>query len=144
MPEGIENESINKRIENLYETTAKKIEGGAFKDALGEIFDFVRESNKFFDTEQPWITRDTDLNACKNTLYQCVQIIANLAILLHPFLPFSSEKVFTWLNIRDKWEKQSVPAGYHLPKIEILFQRIDKKVIETESEKLKEICSFAD
>lgn len=144
VPEGIENESINKRIENLYETTAKKIEGGAFKDALGEIFDFVRESNKFFDTEQPWITRDTDLNACKNTLYQCVQIIANLAILLHPFLPFSSEKVFTWLNIRDKWEKQSVPAGYHLPKIEILFQRIDKKVIETESEKLKEICSFAD
>ncbi|MBQ3514573.1 MAG: methionine--tRNA ligase [Lachnospiraceae bacterium] len=144
VPEGIENESINKRIENLYETTAKKIEGGAFKDALGEIFDFVRESNKFFDTEQPWITRDTDLNACKNTLYQCVQIIVNLAILLHPFLPFSSEKVFTWLNIRDKWEKQSVPAGYHLPEIEILFQRIDKKVIEVESEKLKEICSFAD
>ena len=62
---------------------------------------------------------------------------ANLAILLFPFLPFSSEKVCKWLGINNKWEKQSVSAGYLLPKVEILFQRIDKKVIEIETEKLK-------
>lgn len=139
VPEGVEQADISKQIEVLFETVGKKIECGAFKDALGEIFDFVRAANKFFDTEQPWITRDTDDKACKNTLYQCVQIIANLAVLLHPFLPFSSGKVFAWLDITDKWKKQSVSAGYHLPEIEILFQRIDKKVIEEESEKLKAI-----
>lgn len=77
--------------------------------------------------------------ACDNTLYQCVQIIANLAVLLSPFLPFSSEKVCKWLGINNKWVKQSVPAGYPLPEVEILFQRIDKKVIETESEKLSKL-----
>ena len=90
-------------------------------------------ANKFFDT-QPWITRVTNVGTCNNTLFNCVQIIANLAILLHPFLPFSSEKVYKWLNIRNVWEKQYLLTGYQLPKIEIWFERTDKKVIEEEKQ----------
>lgn len=136
IPAGIDNPSINNRIDALFVSVGKQIENGAFKDAITEIFDFVRNANKFFDSKQPWITRTTDTKACKNTLYQCVQIIANLAVLLSPFLPFSSAKVYKWLGINNKWEKQSVPAGYLLPEIDILFQRIDKKAIEIETEKL--------
>ena len=137
VPQGIDNPSINKRIEELFVSVGRQIENGAFKDAISEIFKFIRSANKFFDTEQPWITRTTDKRLCENTLYQCVQIIANLAVLLSPFLPFSSEKVCKWLGINNKWEKHSVSAGYLLPEVELLFQRIDKKVIETETEKLK-------
>ena len=68
-----------------------------------------------------------------------MQIIANLAVLLSPFLPFSSEKVLKWLDISSKWERQHVASGYLLPEVEILFRRIDKKVIEAETEKLKAI-----
>lgn len=139
VPKGNDNQNINKQIEVLYGSVGEKIENGAFKDAIDEIFEFIRSANKFFDTEQPWITRNTDKVACDNTLYQCVQIIANLAILLSPFIPFSSEKIFGWLNINNKWERQSVEAGYKLPEVEILFQRIDKSVIEIETEKLKAI-----
>lgn len=89
--------------------------------------------------ERPWITRTGDPPACANTLYQCVQIIANLAVLLAPFLPFSSEKVRRWLQIGNEWKKQSVRAGYVLPEVELLFQRIDKKVIGTETDKFKAI-----
>lgn len=136
VPEGKDSTEISRQIEDLFVTVGKRIESGLFKDALGEIFDFIRFANKFFDTEQPWNTRTSDEVACKNTLYRCVQIIANLAVLLYPFLPFSSEKVCRWLSINNKWEKQSVPAGYVLPEVEILFHRLDKKVIETETEKL--------
>ncbi len=137
VPQGTEDEALAGQIESLFGSVGRRIEGGAFKDAIGEIFDFVRTANKFFDTEKPWITRTTDEAACRNTLYQCVQIIANLAVLLFPFLPFSSEKVCGLLGISSKWEKQAVPAGYVIPKAEILFRRIDKEVIETESEKLR-------
>lgn len=136
VPEGDGNSLINEQTDNLYVSVGRKIENGDFKDAIDEIFDFVRSANKFFDSEQPWVTRNSDKKACDNTLYQCVQIIANLAVLLYPFLPFSSEKVCKWLGINNKWEKQTVPAGYHIPEVQILFQRIDKKVIETETEKL--------
>lgn len=136
VPEGTDDPFINEQTDNLFVSVGRQIENCAFKDAVAEIFDFVRSANKFFDSEQPWVTRNSDKKACDNTLYQCVQIIANLAVLLYPFLPFSSEKVCKWLGINNKWEKQTVPAGYHITEVEILFQRIDKKVIETETEKL--------
>lgn len=137
MPDGTDDTSVISRIDELFVFAGRQIENGFFKDAIAEIFDFVRNANKFFDSEQPWITRNNDEKACKNTLYQCVQIIANLAVLLSPFLPFSSEKVCKWLGINNKWERKTVPSGYSLPEVEILFQRIDKNVIETETEKLK-------
>lgn len=139
VPKGNDNQEINKQIEALYGSVGEKIEKGVFKDAIDEIFEFIRSANKFFDTEQPWFTRNTNKSACDNTLYQCVQMIANLAILLSPFIPFSSEKILGWLNISNKWERQSVEAGYQLPEVDILFQRIDKNVIEIETEKLKAI-----
>lgn len=139
VPHGKNNIELDNQIDGLYISVGKLIEGGYFKDAINEIFEFVRNANKFFDVEQPWITRNTDKIACDNTLYQCVQIIANLAVLLSPFLPFSSEKVLKWLNTSSKWERQHVASGYLLPEVEILFQRIDKKVIEEETEKLKAI-----
>lgn len=137
IPAGVHDAQINKEIEELYTVTGKLIEKGAFKDAINGIFDYVRCANKYFDTWRPWVTRKTDEAACKNTLYQCVQMIANLAVILYPFLPFSSEKVCKWLQLDQVWEPHAVPAGYRLPEIEILFNRIDKKVIEEETEKLK-------
>lgn len=137
VPEGALTPEINRNIEHLFTNVGRKIEDGNFKDALEEIFDLIRGANKFFNSEQPWITRTTDEEKCKNTLYQCVQIIANLAVLLAPFLPFSSDKVSSWLDITLDWRQKSILAGYKLPEVEILFQRIDKKVIDIESEKLK-------
>lgn len=139
VPNGTENPDIDKQIENLFVSVGRKIENGVFKDAIDEIFEFVRSANKFFDSEQPWITRTTNQAACDNTLFQCIQIIANLAVLLSPFLPFSSEKVCKWLCINNKWERQSVAAGYSLPEVELLFERIDKNVIDIEGQKLKSI-----
>lgn len=136
VPEGVDDPELKGRLIDLYANVGALIEKAAFKDAINEVFDFVRAANKYFDEKQPWITRETDVGSCQNTLYNCVQIIANLAVLLGPFLPFSSEKICGWLGLENKWEYQSVAAGYQLPEIEILFQRIDKKVIEIETGKL--------
>lgn len=137
VPEGTENVAIGRQIDALFVCVGRQIEQGAFKEAIAGIFDFVRSANKYFDGRVPWITRTSDRRACEDTLFQCVQIIANLASLLSPFLPFSSEKVRGWLGTNDRWERQFVPAGHVLSGVEILFQRIDKKVIDTETEKLE-------
>lgn len=139
VPDGSIDTEVHFRIENLYRTTGDCIEKGAFKDAVNGIFAFVRWANKYFDTETPWITRISDQNACQNTLYQCVQIIANLAVLLKPFLPFSSEKICSWLSLDESWQIHEVHGGYILPEIQILFERIDKSVVEAEAEKLNNL-----
>lgn len=136
LPEGRLSEEWEEILKNLYEITGRRIEKGNFKDAIDGIFEIVRKANKFFDEEQPWKTRTSDIQSCGNTLYQCTQIIANLAVLLAPFLPFSSEKVCSWFDINSEWQFKEIPIGYKLPEIEILFERLDKSVIEEEKEKL--------
>jgi len=49
------------------------------------------------------------------------------------------ENAFRSTGIKSITIPASVPFGYQLPEVVILFQRIDKKVIEIESEKLKAV-----
>ena len=137
VPEGDLPPILQERIEQLYRTVGRKLEHGQIKDALEEIFEMVRFGNKYYDAEEPWRTRESDPGACDNTLYNCVQIIANLAVLLQPFLPFSSGKLFEWLGVSAEWRVQYSKQGYRLPEISILFERLDKNIIQEELEKLK-------
>lgn len=129
------------RIALLYETVAQKIEAGEFREALRQIFDFVHFANKYFDSAQPWVTRTSDPQACAATIYECVQFAANLAVVLYPFLPFSSEKVCGWLGIDHAWHPHRIEPGYYLPPTDILFRRLDRKVVDEELERLKAVCS---
>lgn len=136
VPEGKTDKETEKRIDTIFGSVGAKIEKGQFRDAVNEIFSLVRYGNRYFDAGQPWITRNTDPVRCGNTLYACVQIIAGLAVLLEPFIPFSSEKVRSWLGIGNRWNKKEVPAGRRIPETQILFRRIDKRVIGEEKERM--------
>ncbi|MGV2787662.1 class I tRNA ligase family protein, partial [Clostridium perfringens] len=89
VPEGSISEEWQSRVEALYCESGALIEGGRLKEALESIFSVVRMANKYFDEQKPWIQVKEDREACGTTLYTCVQIIANLANLLQPFIPFS-------------------------------------------------------
>ncbi|HHZ13669.1 MAG TPA: class I tRNA ligase family protein, partial [Clostridiales bacterium] len=136
IPPGIIEDEIDEKIGDIYLKVGQKIEDGQFKDALESIFDFIRFGNKYYDTMEPWKTRIGNKARCDNTLYNCVQIIANLAVLLHPFLPFSSQKIANWLNLNNEWKPQYVQEGFKIPDISILFERLDKKIVEEERRKL--------
>lgn len=75
----------------------------------------------------------SSIEKCKESLNTCVQIIANLSLLLDPFVPFSSAKIRNILRIeKAAWHCIEVPASLELGQVEILFDRIDKKVIQDE------------
>jgi len=139
VPNGEKDAQITERIETLFQSCAAEIEQGNFKQALDSIFEFIRYGNKYFDTEQPWITRTENNKKCQETIYNCMQIIANLAILLNPFLPFSSSKIISWLSLNECWSPQFIASGYGIPQPEILFERLDKKTVEIELDRLKTV-----
>lgn len=136
VPKGETEIEVWEKLCQLYEDTGRRIENGAFKEALDNLFDFVRWSNRYFDAHKPWETRTSAPEECRNTIFNCLQIIANLSVLLKPFIPFSSEKLQGWLGLEDCWSPQLVPAGYSLPETGILFERIDKTRVEEEIRKL--------
>lgn len=138
VPEGEITVDLQKQMEDLYLHVGNKIERGEFKSALEEIFAFIRSANKYFDQEQPWATVKNDEKKCKNTLYTCVQIIANLSNLLSPFIPFSCRKIKELLQIKEnKWKYSEVSPFQPIKQAEILFERIDKQKIEEEVERMK-------
>ena len=136
IPPGIVEDDIKEKIDDIYLGAGQKIEAGQFKDALEIIFDFVRFGNKYYDSTEPWRTRVDNKDKCYNTLFNCVQIIANLAVLLQPFLPFSSLKIAAWLNLKNEWKPQLVQDGYRISDISILFEKLDRKIVEVEREKI--------
>lgn len=134
IPEGITDIEISNRIEKGFEIVGRKIEKGNFKDAIDEAFELARFGNKYYDTKTPWKTRATDPEDCGNTLFNCVQLIANTGELLTPFLPFSSAFIERWLGYDFSWNPVEIQAGRLLPDISVLFKRIDKSAADIETE----------
>lgn len=137
LPTGEICSEIKERIIELYVNVGEKISEGQFKNALEEIFEFVRYANKYFDEKQPWIQIKENTEECEKTLYTCVQIIANLSNLLTPFIPFSCDKIRGFLKLREAvWKFIEKDTTIPIEQTEILFERIDKSKIQEEISKI--------
>lgn len=136
VPEGEIDHTIQQKVEYLYNQVGELIKKTNFKQALEEIFDFVRYANKYFDTLQPWKQVTEEPEACRTTIANCVYIIVNLVQLLCPFIPFSSQVLKETLKLSKLgWEPVAI-LPVKLDKIQPLYERIDVKTIQEEIEKL--------
>lgn len=125
LPQAEITETLRCEINALYGSVGEKIERGALKDALNDIFEAVRRANKFYDAEQPWKTRKENPEKCRETISVCAWLIVNLAVLLQPFLPFSSAKLLRWLGAMADWKEQFPSAASIAEKYEILFITVE-------------------
>ncbi|MEO8820577.1 MAG: methionine--tRNA ligase subunit beta, partial [Ginsengibacter sp.] len=145
-----------KMIEELALTKSKietLLEQYKFRDALFEVIDLARKGNKYMQDKQPWIvakqtTDDGQLttegqNQIDNCLHICLQLCANLAIFINPFLPFTAKKMIHMMKVLDKmldWENAGksklLSVGYSLRAPELLFRKIEDAEVAAQIEKL--------
>jgi len=139
-------------------TTAIKVEtlleGYKFRDALFEVIDLARKGNKYMQDKEPWMvakrqTIDGVLTIegkqqIDNCLHLCLQLTANLTILIHPFLPFTAGKLCKMMKVVDRmleWENAGrvdlLKVGYTLREPQLLFRKVENEEIEAQLEKLK-------
>lgn len=72
----------------------------AFNHALEKIIDLSNEANKHFNDKAPWILKkDGKIDEMNEVLYQTVENIRIIAILLLPFIPNSANKILDLINI---------------------------------------------
>lgn len=136
IPDKVINSAIQDKVNDLYGEVGRNIENTSFKQGLEKVFELVRFSNKYFDEQQPWKQIHEDKESCKQTLANCVYLIGNLANILTPFLPFSSEKVNKMLNTLETSWNSFLVQPQTLSNVEPLFERIDPSRIEEELERL--------
>ena len=124
---------LEDKLKQLYSEVGKDIEDGYPKDGINKIFDYIGLANKYFDTEQPWILAKDNKEKCNEVLFNCCNIIYNINTLLKPFLPFTSQKVKTYLNQNNnEWKYEQINNLRINNKIEPLYERYDKSLIDEE------------
>jgi len=143
--EAIKNSKI--KIENY-------LEDFKFRDALFEVIDLSRTGNKYMQEKEPWIVakKTTDdgrptteaQKSIDNCLHLCLQLTANLTILINPFLPGTAKKMLGMMKVVDKmldWENAGsiklLSVGYSLREPQLLFRKIEDVEISLQVEKLK-------
>jgi len=134
------------RVETLIETYK-------FREALFEVMDLARKGNKYLQEKEPWkkasgtkgqVTSIENQKLIDNCLHLCLQLTANLAILINPFLPFTAKKMLHMMKVVDKildWENAGkiklLSVGYSLRAPELLFRKIEDEEVRLQVEKLK-------
>lgn len=118
------------------------IEQYRFREALGHLMDLARLGNKYLAETEPWKVVKTDALRANTILNIALQISANLSIVCEPFLPFTSEKLRSQLNITEhfNWTNAGrvdlLTEGHELGKGELLFAKIEDDEINKQIQKL--------
>ncbi len=142
----VDKEPIDDELIALALETPKRVElkmdDLKVSDAIDEIFNLLRRSNKYIDETTPWVLgKDVSKKERLGTvLYNLLESIRIAAALLKPFLPETSENIFKQINSsKYDWDSLSTfdgtVVGSKVGTPEILFARIDaaKKIEEIES-----------
>ncbi len=130
-------EEIDKDLIASAKTLGDRIEEkmNKFKiaEAIEEIIELCRKSNKYIDETTPWILAkdETKKERLKTVLYNLLETIRIASVYLSAFLPETADKIFKQLNTQNRSANstktfEGMDSGIILNKPEILFARIDK------------------
>ena len=132
---------------------SSSIERYRFREASQELINLARLGNKYLADEEPWKVIKVDEVRTQTIMYVALQIASALATLSEPFLPFTSTKLKSILNvsssdstqensIENSWNDISskevlIPEGHQIGKAELLFSKIEDKTIQLQLDKLE-------
>ena len=128
----VENEYSTKLIKNvndLDEKVTAKMDSLQVSDAISEIFEVLRASNKYIDETTPWVLAkdETKKDDLETVLYNLLESIRVCASLLEPFLPGTSEEIMRQINSDNKTLNFVEDNKYELNDPKPIFMRIDQK-----------------
>ena len=133
-----------KKIEKCFETYR-------VADAVEAVLNLAKRSNKYIDETTPWaLAKDeASLPRLGTVLYNLLEAIRYIAVLLSPFMPETSEKIFAQMNcdIKDYDSLENfgaLKAGEKVGKAEALFARIDAEKMLAEIAEKQEAAAKAE
>lgn len=128
-------------IKEYREVVENDLDNFHFRQALADAMNLARLGNKYLADTEPWKTVKTDPGRVATIMFVSLQITANLAIILEPFLPFSMETLRQWLNMTDlNWSSAGktdlLRPGHKVAAGGLLFSKIEDAEINKQINKL--------
>ena len=144
-------QEVISQITNYKSQIESLLDAFRFRDAQKEAMNLARIGNKYLADTEPWKlakqiqTSDEIAKRVQTILHLSLQIAANLAIAFEPFLPFSSEKLRTMLQLDQTfgWEDlgriDMLREGQALGEVSLLFEKIEDAAIQGQLDRLERI-----
>lgn len=138
LPETQEPTEFDADLVETAKNTVPKIENSMdkmmFSDALIELWNLIRRTNKYIDETQPWILIKEEAKHAMlaNALYHVAESIRIISVLLQPFMPNTPTLIWKQLGIKEgTWESAKewgkLPKTLSVQKGNVIFPRIDMK-----------------
>lgn len=128
-------EAIDEELINVALSAKSKVEQHMeelkIPEAIDEVFEIFRRSNKYIDETTPWIlAKEENKDRLKVVIYNLLESIRIGAVLLQPYLPNTSKEIFRQLNTEITGydtidEFGALELGKTLNDPEPLFKRIE-------------------
>lgn len=123
------------------------IEDLKLKSAAEALLEFSSSGNQYLNDKAPWKTIKEDFTIASTTMWIAVNVVKSLAIVMAPFMPFSAEKVWQFLNLGGSvhnvnWSEASnanIPPGHLINKPEPIFTKLPEDFIKTINDRLNEV-----
>jgi methionyl-tRNA synthetase len=137
----IDTETLEK-VNTFPGSLSKSIERYRFREASQELMNLARLGNKYLADEEPWKLIKTNPDRVQTIMYVALQVSAALAIVSEPFLPATSQKLKTMLQLpTHSWEAVEKGAtllepAHQIGTATLLFAKIEDAEIEQQLEKL--------
>ena len=139
-----------RRMADLVGEVDTSIRQFAFRDALMRVMDLSSQGNQILQVNEPWKRIKSDPEQVKNVMYTSLQIVATLARLIRPFLPFTADRLDELLldqQVGEQGRIQSMFAmlqkgegllasGHRIGEPGHLFDRIPDEMIDIQIERL--------
>ena len=135
-------EATIEELQKIKASLERNIEHYHFREALKDAMAYSRIGNKYLADTEPWKVVKSDPERVKTILNIALQITANIAIAIEPFMPFSAEKILKMLAVEKYgWEQlgsmELIAAGHTIGEAQLLFEKIEDDVIQKQLDKLE-------
>ena len=121
-------------INELDSKVSSKMDELQVADAMTEIFNVLRLSNKYIDETTPWVLakEEDKQDRLETVIYNLLESIRVCGALLEAFMPDTSAEILRQINLNDKTYSYKEDNSYELGQPSALFQRIDKDKLNLE------------
>ena len=121
-------------INELDSKVSSKMDELQVADAMTEIFNVLRLSNKYIDETTPWVLakEEDKQDRLETVIYNLLESIRICGALLEAFMPDTSAEILRQINLNDKTYSYKEDNSYELGQPSALFQRIDKDKLNLE------------
>jgi methionyl-tRNA synthetase len=127
-------EGIIKKAKQTHKNVTKLLEEFNFPEALREILNLSKAGNEYFQNKEPW------KGDAENTINIGVNLVRNLAVMLSPFLPFSSEEVLSQVGVKEvDWQSAGglvIKAGHRIGEVKPVFKMVEKAQMDEQIKRL--------